>query len=260
MISRQGFRCALVFILALGLTAAGAAQYRDSSPSAFKTGLRFEYFSQTIAWDNRGAELTSDLTSILASLVLEYEAGPGFSLAALVGYSSSDYKDLVFRNLPFSIALGGGGVGGLLLGGEVKATLLSGGSFGLDIKGQFIASQGAAKKWDIPGLAVEGTVEGKPVWMRAVAGPVFTFGRSGNFRPFLYPNVRYLWGTFELKETVQDLSGNEKKDIKGRGLAGISAGADSLISPKLLLRVEAGLYPHSDGTDYSAVATIIFSF
>jgi hypothetical protein len=260
MISPQGSRCALVLILALGLTASATAQYRESSPSAFNTGVRFEYFSQTIAWDDRGAELTSDLTSILASLVLEYQVGPGFSLAALVGYSSSDYKGLVFRQLPFSIALEGGGVGGVLLGGEVKAALLSGGSFELDISGQLIASVGASKKWNIPDLAVDGTAEGKPVWLRAVAGPVFTFGRSQSFRPYLYPNIRYLWGTFELKETVQDLSGTEKKDIKGRGLAGISAGADSLLSQKILLQIEAGIYPHSDGTDYSTVATIIFSF
>ncbi len=260
MIARQSPRSALILLLTLSLTAAAAAQSRDSSPSALKVGVRLEYFSQTIAWDDQGAELTSELTSMLASLVLEYEVGPGFSLAALVGYSSSDYKDLVFRNLPFSIAFGGGGIGGLLLGGEIKAALLSGGSFGLDISGQFLASQGTAKKWDIPGLAVEGTAEGKPVWMRAVAGPVFTFGRSRSFRPYLFPNVRYLWGTFELNETVQDLSGNEKKDIKGRGLAGISAGVNSQFSPKLILRLEGGLYPHSDGTDYSALATVVFSF
>ncbi len=260
MLSLQGSRYALVLILALGLTAAAAAQYRDSAPSAFSTGVRFEYFSQTIAWDDQGGELTSDLTSILASLVFEYQVGPSFSLAALVGYSSSAYKGLVFRQLPLSIALEGGGVGGILLGGEVKAALLSGGSFGLDISGQLMASLGASKKWDIPDLAVEGTAEGKPVWLRAVAGPVFTFGRSQSFRPYLYPNVRYLWGTFELKETIQDLTGTEKKDIKGRGLAGISAGADSLLSQKILLRIEAGLYPHSDGADYSAMATIIFSF
>jgi hypothetical protein len=260
MIARQSSRSALVLILTFGLTAPAAAQFRDSLPSALKAGLRVEYFSQTIAWDDRSAESTSKLTAILASLVLEYEVGPGFSLAALVGYSSSDYQDLVFRNLPFSIAFGGGGIGGLLLGGEVKAALLSGGSFGLDISGQFLASQGTAKKWDIPGLAVEGTAEGKPVWMRAIAGPVFTFGRSPNFRPYLYPNVRYLWGTFELKQTIEDLSGTEKKDIKGRGLAGISAGADSQISPKLFLRLEGGLYPRSGGADFSALATVVFSF
>jgi len=248
----------LALFFCMSLVAAAQPRPKSSSSSPFKLGLRFDYFSRTISWDDDKA--TSELTSYFGSLVLEYKFLPGFSLAALVGYSSSTLDGLIFRNLPLSIDFEGGGINGLIWGGEINKSLLSGGSLGIDIFGQFLAYLGTKKEWTIPGLAVSGTIEGKPSWMRASVGPVFTYRGWKNFSPYLYPNVDYLWGKFEMKETVETLNGKENKEIKGKSLFGIAFGADFDLSAKFRFKAEAGVFPYKDSVDYSVMLKALFSF
>jgi len=248
-----------VFISALVPPAVSRMPDRPS-PSGFQLGLGFEYFSQTIAWDDLDTERTSELTSVLASLVLGYKIRPGFYLAAIVGYSSSNFDGLIFRHLPFSTVIASGGTNGSLLGGELSAALFRGRMIGLDAFGQVIAFLGAARTSELAGLAVSGNSEGKPSWMRVTAGPVISFGHSPSFKPYIYPNLRYLKGKYEFSETVQSLKGEEKKDITGQGQFGLSAGAEMVLSEKFSLRAEAGLYPHGDGNDYAVNIKTLFAF
>jgi hypothetical protein len=252
--------CLTVLFLALIFCLAQLAPGQTGSnslSSSFKPGLRFDYFSRTIRWDDNQA--TSELTSYFGSLVLEYEFGPGYSLAALIGYSSSTLDGLIFRKLPLSIDFKGGGITGIILGGEIKASLLSGGSLDIGAFGQFLAYLGSKKEWTIPGLVVSGAIEGKPIWMRASVGPVFTYRGWKNFSPYLYPSFDYLWGTFEMKETIQTLEGNEKKEIKGKSLSGIALGADFAAARNFSIKVEAGAYPYNGGVDYSVMIKALFS-
>jgi hypothetical protein len=245
---------ALFFCLApLALGQAGSS----SSPFSFKPGLRFDYFSRTISWDDNQA--TSELTSYFGSLVLEFEFGPRFSLAALIGYSSSNLDGLIFRHLPVSIDFNGGGMTGIILGGEIKASLVSGGGFDIAAFGQLLADLGSRKEWTIPGLVVSGTTAGTPTWMRASVGPLFTYKGWKDFSPYLFPSFDYLRGTFEMKETIQSLEGNEKKEIKGKSLFGIALGADFAATPKFTIKAEAGAYPYSGGLDYAVMLKALFS-
>ena len=230
----------------------------SSSSPGFKPGLRFDYFSRTVGWD--GGKSKSQLNSYFASLVLGYEIQPGFFLAAIVGYSSSTFEGLTFRKLPISIDFEGGGISGLVFGAQIDKSLLRGTRLDIDIFGQFLTYQGTKKKWDIPGLAVPGTLEGTPTWRRASIGPVFTYKSSKNFSPYLYPSFDYLWGTFEMKETVQSLQGLEKKEIKAKSPFGITAGAKVSSSAKLAINAEVGAYPYNGGVDYSAMIAVLFSF
>lgn len=250
---------ALFLFFFLGAAQLAIAQSRPtSSSSSFKPGLRFDYFSRTISWDDD--KETTELTSYFGSLILGYEFQPGFSLAALLGYSSCTFDGLFFRKLPLSIDFEGGGINGFIVGGEISKRLLSGRSLDIDVFGQFLAYLGTKKEWTIPGLAVSGTIEGKPSWMRASIGPVFTYRGWENFSPYFYPSFDYLWGTFEMKETVETLSGEENKEIKAKSLFGISVGADFGLSAKFSLKGEAGLYPYKDGVDYSVTIKTVFSF
>lgn len=251
----------LVFVLFLGFTPAAFGQARPpSDTSSFRPGLELEYGSRTVGWTEDGQEATSKMTSFLASLVLEFKIQPGFLLAARVGYSSTSFENLVFRRLPLSIELEAGGIGGLLLGAEVEKSLYSGEPYSLDVVGQFLASLGLAKKWDIPGLAVEGSVQGKPTWMKASLGPVLAYRGWEGVTPFLYPRLDYIWGKFRLEETVQELQGSEQKDIKGKAMFGLGLGADLELSTRLRLRGEATLYPREGGTDYSFMVRTLFAF
>jgi hypothetical protein len=92
------------------------------------------------------------------------------------------------------------------------------------------------------------------------AGPVVSFGRSSSFKPYIYPNFRYFKGKYEFSETVENLKGEEKKDITGQGQFGLAAGAEMALSEKFSLRAEAGLYPHKDGNDYAVNIKTLFAF
>jgi hypothetical protein len=250
----------LIFVLFFAFTPAAFGQARPSSGvSSFRPGLELEYGSRTVGWTEDGLEATSKMSSLLASLILEYEIQPGFVLAARVGYTSTSFDNLAFRRLPFSIELEAGGISGILLGAEVEKALVAGGTFNLDVVGQFLASLGFNKKWDIPGLAVEGSVQGKPTWMRASFGPVLSYRGWESITPFVYPRLDYVWGKFKLDESIQELQGSAERDIKGKALLGLGLGTDIELSTRFLLRAEAALYPREGGTDYSFTVRTLFA-
>lgn len=254
-------RCARILAIFFALSAVAFGQaILPSKSSSFRPGLEFEYGSRTVGWTEDGQDVTSKMSFWSANLVLEYEIQPGFSLAAHVGYSSTSFDSLSFRRLPLSIELETGGIGGIVLGAGVEKSLSVGETFSFDLIGQFLASLGFNKKWEIPSLAVEGSVQGKPTWMKASFGPVIAYQGWEGIIPFLYPRLDYMWGKFKLEETVQELQGSEQKDLEGKALFGLGLGADLEISTRLYLRGEASLYPRKGGTDYSFMIRTVYSF
>ena len=251
----------LVIVLALTMPAAGQDP-RGSGDSGFSAGLSLGYLSRTLSLNGEGQDILPKMTSLLGSLILEYEFQPGFVLAAHIGYSLSDFDGITFRQLPYSLEIDAdsGTIGGILLGAELEKSLLGGAALGLDIRALFFASLGLGKEWELPGLAVEGSAKGKPIWMKASVGPVLTYRGWKGVAPFLYPCFDYLWGSFEFEETVQELIGSEKKDIKGKGQFGLGLGSDFELSASLRFRAEASLYPHRDGTDYAFMIQTLFAF
>jgi hypothetical protein len=249
---------AFLLFVAFGPGAFGQAD-SPAGTSSFRPGLELTYGSRTLGWTEDDQEVTSKMTSLLASLVLEYEIQPGFVLAARVGYASTSFDSLAFRHLPLSIELEAGGISGLLFGVEAEKTLSAGETYSLDVVGQFLASLGFNKKWDIPDLAVEGSVQGKPTWMKATFGPVLAYRGWEGFTPFFYPRLDYIWGKFKLEETILELQGSEQKDLKGKALFGLGLGADLDLSTSLRLRAEAALYPRGGGTDYSFTVRTLFA-
>ena len=252
---------ALVALGTSGLPALGQA-YSGSGSPGLKAGFSLGYLTRTLDLGEEAGETAPELTSVLASLVLRYDVRTGFTLAAHVGYSSTAFDGLVFRRLPFSVDFGqdAGRIGGILVGAEVEKSLLGGGAFGLELRGQFFASLGLQKEWNLPGLAAEGSVKGKPVWMKASVGPVISYRGWAGVTPFLFPRFDYLWGTFELDQKVQTLEGNEKKDIKSKSQFGLGLGADFELSASLRIRGEAGVYPRGGGADYSVMLQTIIAF
>lgn len=254
---------ALISVVLCALTPAAFSQARPGSGSTgFRAGLSLGYFSRTLDLNEEVQATIPKMTSLLASLVLEYKFQPGFSLAAHVGYSSSTFDGLIFRRLPYSIEFGSeaGAIGGIVVGAEVEKSVVGVGTFGVDILGQFFASLGLNKKWNLPGLAVDGSLKGKPVWMKASLGPVLSYRGWEGITPFLYPRFDYLWGSFELEQSVKDLKGSEKKDVKGKSQFGLGLGADFRLFSSLRFRGEAGLYPRRSGTDYSFTVQTLLAF
>lgn len=258
MLKHLRLPAALILAVFFSLTQLASGQFRLESQS-FKLGLRSEYFSRTLSSDVEGE--TPRLTAYLINLALRYDLRAGFSVAILLGYASSNYQELVFRQLPFSIDFEGSGISGLVVGAEVEKSLFSQDNFEVDILGQFLACLGIKKEFDIPDLVVPGSIGAKPSWMRAAVGPVFVLIGGERFRPYINPCYNYLWGTFSMDQTVQSLEGTERKKIKGKSQFGVLLGTVLEVSEKFELKAEAGLfYPHKGGSDYSVMLQGLFSF
>ncbi len=233
-------------------------QEMPSFKKSIKSYLGFEYFSRTIKWNEE--EAGSKLKSYFFTFGAEYELRKGFSLGAFLGYGFSDYEALIFRELPFSLELDAGGIGGFILGGEIKKSILSVKNLEIEGWGQFVYYRGGKEEWDIEGLNVEAKAEGKHYWMRAQIGPMFIYKGSGSFFPYLLISFNKLWGTFKMEETIEDLTGKEDKEISAKSLVNISPGFLYKITEALSFKGEAKIMPFKDGVDLGLMIRALYSF
>jgi hypothetical protein len=229
-----------------------------SSGLRIKPGAHFEYFSRKVTWDNKNQTL--DLKSKIFALNLEIEINEGFSISGLAGYALSNYDALIFRQLPFSVELNAGDIGGFIFGAELRKSLFYANDFEFGLYGQFLYHIGKEKTWDIPGLNVTGTVTGKPTWMRASAGPYIKFTGLESFSPYLSVCYNNLWGRFEMQQAIQTLEGTEEKELKSKSLVDITLGSILTLSDFFSLKGEAHILPYKDGTDLGFVIIAAFSF
>jgi len=257
----KGFRylVALLFIFNLTCFSFAQLQTEETGPTITqKSGLAFEFISRTINWDED--KYNSKMKAYIFFLNLEFEIQEGFSLAALIGYSFSNFDGLMFRQLPFSLELQAGEIGGYFFGGEINKTLVSLKDLEIGLFGQFVYYLGTTKTWSLDTLNVDSSAKGKPTWMRILAGPVLTYKGFDYFYPYLFVNFNRLWGTFKMDETVQQLTGSEEKKFLSDGLYGISLGAIYEVSDSFSIKGEATIIPIQGGVDLGAVFKAAYSF
>ncbi len=253
----------LAVLLCLIFTRFSSAQDQEEGlfrAASITPGIGFEFFSRTITWDD--GQYTSKLNSSFFTFSTEFEFGKGFFINAILGYAmpGSSYNELTFRELPFSVELDVGTIKGYLVGAEIKKSLIHAKDLRVDVLGQFFYYMGAKKEWEIPDLAVEGTVEGNPSWMRASIGPVFTYSGFDSFYPYLYLNFNKLWGKFKMVQTIQDLTKSEDKKISGASSFGVSLGSIFNLTEVFGIKAEGSFTPHGDGVDFGFTVRIMYSF
>jgi hypothetical protein len=251
----------LLFVLFLAavfaLLAAGPSTAAESRAS-IRTGIGFEHFSRTITWDDKTQTSKSSVHLITARG--EIELRPGLVIELAAGLSLSNFNGLIFRDLPISLDYEAGAAAGLLLGAGVRARIASLDDFEIDGAGRFVYSLGFTKSWPMEGFTVPGEGTGKPTWMRASVGPRISYLASGKFVPYLSVSASLFSGNFDLEEKLGDLSGREKKKVRGKSLVEISLGADYKISGRVSVRAEAGFLPYPGGVDATVSAGLLFFF
>jgi len=257
----------LLSFLFMGLVTVPLCAEEEEKKLAVKPGLSVEYISRTISWDED--KYSSRLKSTFGLLDLKFEVQEKLFLSALIGYSSSDFNGLVFRQLPFFVAFEdeGGIISGYLLGAELNKTILERpDTYEIGLMAQFVYYLGSRMTWEITELNEKMTLEGKPNWMRAVAGPYFCYRGYEYWSPYLFINFNKLWGKFEMTETIVDLTGTEDKKIKGKALLGISIGTTYEPSTHFSLQSEATILPFDKGQeagwrlDFGIRVKAIYSF
>ncbi len=220
--------------------------------------LGFEYLTRMINPDQ--GESNSKLKAYLIHLGAELEIEEGFRLGVLIGYSFSNFDAMTFRNLPFSVELDVGKIGGYLAGAELTKKIFKFKEIEIAAWGQFVSYLGKKEEWQIPGLAVEGSVEGKPFWMRILVGPQIEYKALESLTPSLGIYYNKLWGKFKLEEKVQELEGKEEKKISGKGILDFRPGLFYRITGKIGFKAEASLIPREKGIDPGFLMRFIYSF
>lgn len=256
----------LVFLaVLLNLTFTSFSSAQDQEEGIFRAvsitpGIGFEFFSRTISWDND--QYTSKLKSSFFTFNMEFEFRKGFFFNAILGYAipGSSYRGLTFRELPFSVELDVGNIKGYLVGTGIKKSFIYAKDLRIDLLGQFFYYRGSKKEWEVPDLAVEGTVEGNPSWIRASIGPVFTYTGSDTFYPYIYLNFNKLWGKFKMVQTIDVLEGSENQKASGASSLGASLGSIYKFTDAFGIKTEASFIPHGDGIDFGFTVRAIYSF
>lgn len=250
-----------ILILFFGITCLSYAQEESEglpNRMTFGVGVGFEYFSRTISWND--GELTSPLKSLMLTFKADIEIMDGLTLGAIVGYASTNYDALIFRELPISLELNAGSISGIALGAEAEFILYSTYDFALSAIGQFLYYSGGTKEWDIPGLSVEGKAKGKPKWSRGIIGLSFEYTGLDYFYPYASLSYSPLWGSFEMNETIDGLTGTEKKDIKGKGKFTLGLGGMYEITDSIGVNAELDILPYSGGVDFGVLVRIRYEF
>lgn len=263
-------RFVLIPLLSLVLLTLSFAQSEEEEfiqTMTIKPGIGFEYFNREVDLFSKDAdgeweedEADSRLKSYFLTLSVEFGLQGGFTFTPLIGYSVSDYESIVFRKLPFSIDLDADGFKGFLVGAELRKSLISVKDFAMEASGQILYYAGKKQEWSVPGLNVEGSVEGKPRWLRGTLGSVIVYKGFDYIFPYLGISYSKFWGKFKLDQEILDLTGEEEKKITAKGNVVLSPGAIYELSRAFILKGEANVIPRKGGLDFGILARVMFSF
>lgn len=248
-----------IFLTAWPLFSASQFYRGEFSTKQIKLGMEAGFFDRKITWGKDQGE-TSSLQSYLFLLKPGYELMEGTSVSAVIGYSLSNFNDMIFRELPFSLELNTGNIDGVTLGGEAVIRIIEFYDLTVSARGQFIYYLGFQEQWEIPGLAVEGTATGNPSWAHLTAGPMISFEFNDYLRPYLTANYDLLWGQFKMDEQIEDLSKEQEMKIEAKSNLNISIGTLYEILDKLDLKAEASVLPLEKRVGLSIVIGAKYSF
>ena len=219
-----------------------------------KPGLSAEFFNLTIGWDEDVN--SSKLKSYLFSTNTEISINDGLSVHIILGYSLSNFDNLTFRELPFSVELGVKEIGGILLGSEINKRLFYFSEYEINLHGQFVYYYGFDNEWNVPDLNVDGTLIGSPTWMRAQIGPTIRYEGLNSIFPFFSAVYNKLWGTFTMEQDIQDLFGTEEKKITGKSNFAFSFGSEFEVTPNFSMKGSLSFLPFDGGVDLLGLISI----
>jgi len=258
--TRVLFLSVLLSLTFIPFSSAYAQEQKLFSAVSISPGIGFEYFTRTINWDD---EYTSKLKYRFITLDMEVELQRGIFIRAVLGFSSSNYEALTFRELPISAVIGQdvGYIKGYILGANVKKSLVQSEELKIDASGEFFYCIGRKNEWEIPeDFVVEGSVEGRPTWMRASIGPVFTYTGFESISPYLYLSFNKLWGKFRMEEIIEDLTGTENQKIYGESSVCVGLGFTFKLTEYLSFKPEVNFFPYKDGVDSGIMIKAMYTF
>ena len=255
----------LTILLITGITAFSTSGVLTAAQSLaaytsridYATGLGYRFLNRTITWDDN--EHSSSVKASLLTAQFAFATDYGVTLTPFVGVAFQNFDHLVFRQLPLSVELEVGNISGWVFGGDLSWQAIDYSGIGAGLKGEFLYVLGNTNNWTIPGLAVEGKLQGKPSWWEARVGPIITLTSLENFTPFLWTGYSPWQGKFSLEETIESLNRTEEKELQGKSNLFVTLGSIFNIS-SINFKFGVDLYPSKDGLNTGASLQILYSF
>jgi len=248
-----------VLVLCAGLAVAAAQVAAAGLPiKPLAAGLSYENFSRTVVW--KGDEASSRIQAGLISARAEFGLAKGIVVGVHAGLSLTDFKDVSFTTLPISLQYDGSPLKGFALGVDVDAPLYKFSDFEIGGTARFVYSIGMSTTWPLEGFAVEGEARGSSSWMEAAVGPRLSYLFFGRVVPYLEICARWLRADFEMRETLEDLSGAEKKLVRGDLQLSFAIGADAAVTDRIVIEAKAGILPYTGGVNGLASLGVLYKF
>jgi hypothetical protein len=223
----------------------------------FKPGINFEYLLRKIETEDNE---TSSLKTYIISLQADSEINERITLNFWIGGIFSIYDNMIFRRIPFSLKLtkDSGTIYGFVAGGGFDVKITEYEDINFSFFGKINYCFGINKEWDIPGLIVTGKANGKSNWGRVYLGPKVTYSVSESINPYGGIVFDYLFGKFNMEETISTLEATEGKKFHAKTLFGILIG--SLIKLSDSIEMSGGIIIYPAGENINIFGGLKYSF
>ncbi|MBC7361175.1 MAG: hypothetical protein H5U06_02660 [Candidatus Aminicenantes bacterium] len=239
---RTGCRVPAVLLFILLVAFSGQvllAQSSSESKTTWELGLTADLFNRGIKWDDKSSTLKS------LNLLLEARAknlGGFFDLNVFAGLGNTNLNGITFGHLPITLDYEGGSISGIIFGLGIDKTFFTTSSFNFGLMADFASYIGFKKTFVLEGFIYPGEAQTEPDWAQASGGIFVLYDGLEKVQPFLQIAASKLWGTFKMTEKIEDLTGDETKDLKDAGLLSITLGWNISLSEKICLIPRARVY------------------
>jgi hypothetical protein len=241
-VKRSDSRVLAVLLLIL-LAAFGGqsllAQRNTTARATWQIGLTADMFNRGIKWGAR--------TSTLKSMNFLLEArtknlGGFFNLNLFGGLAITNLNGVMFDRLPITIDYEGGGISGIIFGLGIDKELLTVSDFKFGLMADMTTYIGFKKTFAIEGFVLPGEAQAEPDWAQASGGLFVLYDGFEKIQPFLQVAASKFWGNFKMSEKIEDLTGEESKDLKGSGFLSLTLGWNISLSQKFCLIPRVKVY------------------
>ncbi|HEK85964.1 MAG: hypothetical protein ACPLZD_08530 [Candidatus Saccharicenans sp.] len=235
----------LFFLLLIYTGQALLAESSSENKTSWQMGLSTDLF-------NRGVKLGSDkLTLKSLSFLLEARAMnlPGlFDLDLYAGLNKSKLNGALFDHLPITLDYEAGYISGLIFGGKISKGLLKSSNFRFGLTADFTTYIGFKKTYTLSDFVVPANVQAEPDWAMASGGIFVLYDGFVDNQPFLEITFSKLWGTFKVTETIQDLTGQQSKNLKDAGPLSLTLGWNINLTKDIIFIPRVRIYTGSRTT------------
>lgn len=195
------------------------------------------------------ADTVYKLKSLMLTAGKRFNLSEGWDLTLEGGLTMANFNGLIFNDLPLSLQIDSGAMPGLVIGARLDKRLWTMDEFVVELETTARASLTLKKSWDLEDLAVDGNAKGTNWWAEASVGPKFSYNFFGSFVPSLKIAASYFTGSYKMDETLEEMTGSQKKTLKGKSYIEAVFSGLYRASSKLTMIGEVGFRPYKGGVD-----------